>query len=247
MFNVITIIIFFVGLLLCCIKEKDFGNCKLTAIKKLLICLSNKRFNEYLVNTMIAFLGVTIAITFANINTKKQNEQQTIYFLEKILRLEIETKFRYIFESMGIMDINSIISIEDSNGNILELEVNEDEQKFKPEEAFRTMKIYSVYTPSIDILLNQSPYNDTISAYTYNALSNYRANLNAQKIRIDNSSTIDEMVKHLSLVEIDLQNALNIIDIELEYQKKKISEDQVYYKIDELYKKLSEHENSLVK
>ena len=85
MFLVITVIIFILGVLLCLIKGKEFDYCRPGIFKNILKILSNSDFNGYLVNTMVAFLGITTAITFTNFNTVKQEERWTVEFMEDIL------------------------------------------------------------------------------------------------------------------------------------------------------------------
>ena len=92
MFIAFTFFIFIIGILLCYIREKSFASCKITFLQKSLNFLSNKKYNEYFVNTMIAFLGVTVAIAFANLNTEQQEKAQTIEFLEDVLRTELGIK-----------------------------------------------------------------------------------------------------------------------------------------------------------
>lgn len=248
MFNVITVIIFIIGVLLCFIKGRKFNNCKSNTLKKILGCFSNDDFNGYLVNTMVAFLGVTVAIAFANFNTAQQEKKQTINFLNDVVLTELDTKAAFVTTAMIGMDVDSFIKAQIEAEGIPEDEISvEIEQPFDPEDIFETTKVYPLSPVlSLDIVLNDSPYKDTISRYSYSALIDCRMNFIAQKTRIDNSDSIEEMVKHLSKMSVDFNRAYEIIQIELKYQNNEISEDDVYKEIDKLYDKLREYEDSMV-
>lgn len=248
MYHVITIIVFFIGVLLCCVKAGKFNNCKLKIVKKIVEYLSDSELNGYLINTMVAFLGVTIAIIFANLNTAQQEKEQTIEFLEDVLCPELGIKATFVTTAMIGMDVDSFIKVEIGAEGIPNDEISvEIEQPFDPEKMFETMKIYPINpVVSLDIVLNDSPYKNTISRYSYSALIDCRMNFIAQKARIDSSDSIEEMVKILSKMSSDFDRAYKIVEIELEYQNKKISEDDVHDEIDKLYDELRENEDSFV-
>lgn len=248
MYIAITIIVFIAGILLCCVKAGKFDNCKLKIVKKIVQYLSDSDLNGYLINTMVAFLGVTIAIAFANLNTTQQEKRQTINFLNDVVAVELDTKAVFVTNAMIGMDVDSFIKVEIEAEGIPEDEISvEIEQPFDPQKMFRTLKVYPISSVlSLDILLTDSPYKYTISRYSYRALSNCRMNFISLKTRIDNSDSIEEMEKYLQAMSIEFYNACEIIKIELEYQNNEISEDEVRSKIDKLYDELEENENAFV-
>ncbi len=248
MLTVITIIIFILGTLLCFIKGKSFENCKTWILKKILAILSNRTFNDYLVNTMVAFLGITAAITFTNFNTVRQEERWTIEFLEDVLLTELDTKISLLNEAIAGMDrdfdIETDRKAEESDGGEISMDVGEPSD---PEKLFETMKVYPISpVSSLDMLLNDSPYQYTISRYSYSALIDCRMNFTMQKARIDDSDSIQEMVAYLSKMSYDFKRARRIIEIELDYLSNKISEKDVYEQIDKIYDELRKNENSIV-
>lgn len=248
MYNAITIFVFITGILLCGVKIGKFNNCKSKVVKKIVNGLSDSDLNGYLINTLVAFLGVTVAITFANINTTQQEKKQTIEFLEDVLRTELGIKATFVTTAMIGMDVDSFIKVEIEAEGIPDDEISvEIEQPFDPDDMFETIKIYPINpVVSLDIVLNDSPYKDTISRYSYSALIDCRMNFIAQKARIDNADSIEEMVKHLQKMSIDFDRAYKIIEIELDYQNKKISEDDVHDEIDILYKELEKSGDAFV-
>lgn len=248
MYIAITIIVFIVGILLCCVKVGKFNNCKSKIVKKIVQYLTNSDLNGYLINTMIAFLGVTVAIAFANLNTTQQEKRQTINFLNDVVLTELDTKATFITAAMIGMDVDSFIKAEIEAEGIPGDEISvEIEQMYDPEEIFETLKVYPISQVfSLDILLTDSPYKYTISRYSYSALIDCRMNFIAQKTRIDNSNSIEEMEKHLKAMSSDFYRACEIIEIELKYQNNVINEDEVYREIDKLYDELRENEDSMV-
>lgn len=248
MFNVITIIIFIIGVLLCIIKGRKFNNGKSNVLKKILGWFSNDNLNGYLVNTMVAFLGVTVAIAFANFNMAQQEKKQTTNFLKDVVLTELGTKSAFVTTAMVGMDVDSFLKVEIEAEGISEDEISvEIEQPFEPEEMFETLKVYPISPVlSLDILLTDSPYKYTISRYCYSALIDCRMNFINQQTRIVNSDSIEEMVEHLLNMSIDFERAYEIIQIELKYQNNEISEDDVYKEIDKLYDKLRENEDAIV-
>lgn len=248
MFVVFTIIILIIGVFLCFIRGKEFNSLKPLFIRKILEFFSKKDFNEYLVNIMVVFFGVTSAIVFANFNTEKQEEKQTIDFLEDVVLTELETKAAFVTEAMIGMDVDSYFKVEIEAEGVSEDEISvEIEQKFDSEAMFETLKIYPISPVlSLDILLTDSPYKYTISRYSYSALIDCRMNFIAQKTRIDNSNSIEEMEKYLNDMAIDFYRACEIIEIEKKYQNREISEDEVKSEINKLYDELRKNENSFV-
>lgn len=244
----ITVIIFILGAFLCFIRGKSFDNCRAASLKKTLEVLSNNNFNDYLVNTMVAFLGITTAITFTNFNTIRQEEKWTIEFLEDVLLTELDTKINLLNEAISGMDMDSgmkaEIGMEESDVGEISMDV---EEPSDPEKLFETMKVYPISpVSSLDMLLTDSPYQYTISRYSYSALIDCRMNFTMQKSGIDDSENIQEMVNHLSKMSFDFKRARRIIEIELEYLNNKISEDDVYKQIDQLYDELRKNEDSIV-
>lgn len=169
MFYVITIIVFFVGILLICIRGQMFDELKYQNIRILLAWFSEKDINEYLVNTMIAFLGVTSAIVFTNFNTVQEEKKQTIKYLEDVLVKELDTKGTFATEAMLVLNPRAYLQATIEGEGITEENTSvEIEQKFKPEDMFETMKIYPLSPVlSLDILLTNAPYMHTISKYSY--------------------------------------------------------------------------------
>lgn len=245
MYNTITIIIFIIGILLCCVKAGKFKNCKSKIIKKIVQYLSNGNFNDYLINTIVAFLGVTVSIAFANFNTIQQEKEQTIEFLEEVVLTELDTKATLVVNALFVMDVDNHLKVEIKvNGEDVPVEI---EQPCSPEEMFDTMKDFPLSPVlSLDILLNDSPYKNTISRYTYSALLDCRMSFIVQKNRIDSSTSIEEMIKYLSNMSDTFSRACKIIEIELEYQNNKITEEDVQKKINKLYDELREKEGSIV-
>lgn len=250
MIIVITIFVFIIGFWIHSIKGKKFNNCKFGFLNKLLNILSSEKHNEYIVNAMLALLSVTlsIAVTYTDYQTKKQEKEQTIEFLENVLCPELNTKATFVTTAMIGMDVDSFINVKIEAEGISDDEISvEIEQPFAPEDMFETMKVYPINPiMSLDIVLNESPYRDTISGFTYSALNDCRMNFSAQKARVDNSDSIEEMVKHLLKMSYDFERAYKIIEIELKYQNNKISKDDVYKEIDELYKELEKNGDSIV-
>lgn len=248
MFYVITIIVFFGGIFLTCIRGRVFGNCKTEIIKLLLERISGKNLNEYFVNTLIAFLGVTAAIAFTNCNTAMEEKKQTIKYLEEVLLTEFDTKGAFAAEAMLGLDPSAYLQVIIEGEGITEENTSvEIEQKFKPEDMFETMKIYPIEPVlSLDILLMNDPYMHTISRYTYSALISTRSSLALQKIRLENAENIEEMQKYLEHVVTEFHHACKIVEIELEYQKGNIKEEEVYNQIDRLFDELKKNEDVLV-
>jgi len=172
MYVAITIIVFIAGILLCCVKAGKFNNCKSKIVKKIVQYLSNNDLSGYLINTMVAFLGVTVAIAFANLNTTQQEKRQTINFLNDVVLAELDTKAAFVTNAMVGMDVDSFIKAEIEAEGIPEDEISiEIEQPFDPQKMFRTLKVYPISSVlSLDILLTDSPYKYTISRYSYSAL-----------------------------------------------------------------------------
>lgn len=248
MFLVITVIIFILGALLCFMKGKNFENCKAGILKRILVILSNRTFNDYLVNTMVAFLGITTAITFTNFNTVRQEGRWTVEFLEDVLLTELDTKISLLNEAISGMGrdfgMETGRRTEESEVGEISMDVGEASD---PEKLFETMKVYPISpVSSLDMLLNDSPYQYTISRYSYSALIDCRMNFMMQKARIDDSDSIQEMVEHLSKMSYDFKRARRIVEIELDYLNNKISEKDVYEQIDKLYDELRKNENSIV-
>lgn len=248
MFYVITIIVFLVGIFLTYIRGHKFDRWKSLNISKLLECITKKDFNEYLVNTMIAFLGVAAAIAFTNFNTTQEEKKQTIKYLEEVLLTEFDTKGTFAAEAMLELDPSAYLQVILEGEGITEENTSvEMEQKFKSEDLFETMKIYPLSPVlSLDILLTNAPYMHTISKYSYSALISTRSSLALQKIRLENTKSIEEMQKHLEHIVIDFQHACKIVEIELEYQKGNIKEEEVYNQIDKLFDELRENGDALV-
>ena len=67
-----------------------------------------------------------------------------------------------------------------------------------------------------------------------------------QKTRLENAESIEEMQKHLEHMIIDFQNAFKIVEIELDYQKGNIREEEVYNQIDKLFEELRKNGDALV-
>lgn len=88
MINVIMVIIFCLGILLCFIRINKFDNLRSRFLIKIINIFSKEEYNTYLVNIIVAILGVTISIIFANYNTEKQEEKQTIEFLNEVVLKE---------------------------------------------------------------------------------------------------------------------------------------------------------------
>ncbi len=248
MYIAITIIVFIAGILLCCVKAGKFNNCKSKIVKKIVQYLSNSDLNGYLINTMVAFLGVTIAIAFANLNTAQQEKRQTIDFLNDVVLAELDTKATFVTTAMVGMDVDSFIKAEIEVEGIPEDEISvEIEPPFDPQKMFEALKVYPLSSVlSLEILLTDSPYKYTISRYCYSALISCRMNFIALKTRIDSADSIEEMEKYLQAMSIEFYHACEIIKIELEYQNNEISEDEVKSKIDKLYEELEKNENVFV-
>lgn len=238
----------FFGILLCCIKEGKFNNCKSRVIRKIVKCFSEHELNRYLIDTVVAFAGVTIAIAFANFNTIQQEKEQTIEFLEEVVLTELGTKATFITVAKVGMDVDSFIEVEIEAKGIPDDEISvEIEQPFDPEDMFETMKIYPINpVVSLDIVLNDSPYKNTISRYTYSALIDCRMNFITQKAKIDSSDDIEEMEKHLKYMETDFYFACEVVKIELKYQRKEIKESDVEDEIGRLYNEFKKSENAVV-
>lgn len=248
MLIVITIIIFVLGVILCLIKGKKFEQCRPGILKKILEILSNGDFNGYLVNTMVAFLGITTAIAFTNYNTEKQEEKWTIEFLEDVLLIELDTKITLMNEAISGMSTDSGIELGIKTGELDGGEISIDvEEVSNPEKLFETMKVYPISSvTSLDMLLSDSPYKYTISRYSYSALIDCRMNFITQKVRIDSADSLEEMIKHISKMSVDFERAYKIVEIELRYLNKEICEDEVYNEIDQLYDELRENEDSII-
>ena len=248
MFLVITVIIFILGVLLCLIKGKEFDYCRPGIFKNILKILSNSDFNGYLVNTMIAFLGITTAITFTNFNTVKQEERWTVEFMEDVLLTELDTKITLMNEAVSGMHMDSGADDAEETEKLEDGEISIDVgEPSNPEKIFETMKVYPISpVSSLDMLLMDSPYKYTISRHSYSALIDCRMNFIAQKAAIDNSRSIREMAEHLSKMSYHFERAYKIIEIELRYQNHEISEDDVYEEIDRLYDELRKSEDSIV-
>jgi len=248
MYIAITIIVFITGILLCCVKAGKFNNCKSKIVKKIVQYLSESDLNGYLINTMVAFLGVTVAIAFANLNTIQQEKRQTINFLNDVVLTELDTKAAFVTNAMIGMDVDSFIKAEIEAEGIPDDEISvEVKQPFDPQKMFNTLKVYPISPVlSLDILLTDSPYKYTISRYSYSALIDCRMNFIAQKNRIDNADNIGEMIDHLSKMSVDFYRACEIIEIELKYQNNEIDEDEVHREIDKLYDELRENEDAMV-
>lgn len=248
MFYIITIIIVIAGGILHFNRKGKFDNCKPKILKKFLEWIFETELNEYLVNIMIAFLGVTAAIAFTNFNTAREEKIQTIDYLETVLLTELSTKGAFVTEAMIEMNPSSYFQVIIEGEGITEDNTSvEIEQKFKPEDMFETMKIYPISPVlSLDILLTNSPYMHTISRYSYSALISCRSNFNLQKTRIENATSIEEMEKYLKYMADDFYFARKIVEIELEYQNGKISEEDVYNQIDKLFDELRGNEDAIV-
>ena len=190
MYHAITIVIFFIGILLCRIKAGKFNNCKSKVIKKIIRYFSDNELNGYLINTVVAFMGVTIAIVFANLNTAQHERKQTIGFLEDVLLTELDTKATFLTTAIIGMDVDSFINVIIEAEGIPDDEISvEVEKPFEPEKIFNTMKIYPISPVlSLEILLTDSPYKYTISRYTYSALIDCRMSFALQKARIEKKS-----------------------------------------------------------
>ena len=247
-FYKITIMIFFLGIFLVCIRGREYSNCKSKIVKTILEWISRENLNEYLVNTMIAFLGVTAAILFTNFNTTQVEKKQTIKYLDDVLVNGVEIEGAFVTRAMFGLDPSAYIQVIIEGEGITEENTSvEIEQEFKPEDLFETMKVYPLSSAlSLDILLNDAPYRHTISKYSYSALNSIRKSLALQKTRLENAESIEEMQKHLEHMIIDFQNTFMIVEIELDYQKGNISEEEVYNQIDKLFDELIENEDVLV-
>lgn len=222
-----TVLMFFVGIILCYIERIKICNCKNERIKKVVNLVSNEKLYDYLVNIMVTFLGVTIAIIFTDYNTEQQEREQTIEFLNDVLLTELGTKSQFILTAIIEMDKEPV----------------EEKRSFEPEKVFETMKIYPLSPVlSLEILLEDSPYKYTISRYTYSALIDCRMNFAVQKNRMENTTNIEEMKKHLDVMLITFNQACKVVEIELKYQNRKIKENDVYIMIDKLYDELNENE-----
>lgn len=245
MIIIIAFTIFCVGFLLCYLRIHTFSNLKSRFVIKILGFFSEKEYNTYLVNIIVAILGVTVSIFLVNYNTEKQEEKQTIEFLNEVVLTELDTKAALVVNALFVMDIDNHLKVEiEVNGENSQVEI---EQPCSPEEMFDTMKDFPLSPVlSLDLLLNDSPYKYTISRYTYSALLDCRMSFILQESRIDSSTNIEEMIKYLSNMSDTFNRACKIIEIELEYQKNKISEDDVYNEIDKLYDELKEKGNSIV-
>lgn len=248
MFYFITIVVFLFGILLTCIRGRKFEKMESKNIRKLLGWISKNDINEYFVNTMIAFLGVTSAIAFTNFNTLKEEKNQTINYLEEVLLAELDTKGILATEAMLELNPNAYLHVTIGGEGITEENTSvENEQKFESEDIFQTVKRYPISPVlSLDMLLTNAPYMHTISEYTYSALISSRSSLALQKIRLEDAETIEEMQKHLEYMIIDFNHTRKVVEIELEYQKGNIKKDDVYNQIDKLFEELKENEDVLV-
>ena len=248
MLYVITIIVFLVGAFLTYIRGREFGKWKPRNMKELLEWVWGKDLNEYFVNTTIAFLGVTLAVAFTNFNTTQKEKKQTIKYLDEVLFTEFDTKGDFVTEAMLGLDPSAYIQVIIEGEGITEENTSvEIEQKYEQEDLFETMKIYPLSPVlSLDILLTEGPYMHTISRYSYSALISIRSSLALQKTRLENAESIEEMQKHLEYMIIDFQNACKIVEIELDYQKGNIREEEVYNQIDKLFEELRKNGDALV-
>ena len=245
---IITIVIFSVGILLCQIREREFDDCKWTIVKRFLGFISKERINEYFVNIVVAFLGVTIAILITDIHTVNENKKETIDYIETVLLEELYLKEAFLTEVMIGLNpsdyIQAIIETENVDGNDKSIEI---ESKYDVEKLFETIKIYPIVPiMSLDTFLTDSPYEQTISRGSLSALKSCRDSLTLQKIRMENADNIENMQRHLEYLVNDFYHIQKIVQIELEYQKGKISEEDVYNQIDKLYDELRENKDAIV-
>ena len=244
----ITIIIFFVGVLLCQIRGMKFQNCKWTIVRKVLEFISQEKMNEYFVNIMVAFLGVTIAILITDIHTVGENKKETIDYIESVLLADLYLKEAFLTEVMIGLNpssyIQSTIETENTVGNDISVEI---ESKYDVEKLFETIKIYPIVPiVSLDTFLSDSPYEQTISSECLRALYDCRDSLTMQKEKIENTDNIEEMQRYLKQMADDFYRAQKIVIIELNYQKGLINEENVYNQIDEIYNELGENEDAIV-
>ena len=248
MFLVITIITFLIGAVLCLVKGKTFDHCRPEILRKLLRVLSNSELNGYLVKRVVAFLGITLAITFTNFNTVRQEQRWTVEFMEDVLLTEIDTKITLLNEAAAGMDTDSDseirIETEALDGGEISIDVKEPSD---PQRLFETMKVYPISpVSSLDDILEDAPYKYTISRYSYSALIDCRMNFMAQKTRIDHAGSIEEMTEHLRKMLSDFERAHKIIEIELRYQNGRIGESEVKTEIKKLYDELRKNEEAIV-
>lgn len=248
MFLVITIITFLIGAALCLVKGKTFDHCRPEIFRKLLRLFSNSELNGYLVNTMVAFLGITLAITFTNFNTVRQEQRWTVEFMEDVLLTEIDTKITLLEEAIAGMDTDPDSEVQTEtealDGGEISIDVREPSD---PQRLFETMKVYPISpVSSLDDILEDAPYKYTISRYSYSALIDCRMNFAAQKTRIDHAGSIGEMTEHLRKMLSDFERAHKIIEIELQYQNRRIRENEVKTGIKKLYDELRKDEEAIV-
>lgn len=244
----ITIIIFFIGAMLCVIKKEQFDKIQFTILKKLFKNFWKDEFKAYLVNCIITFLGVMLAIVFTDINTIREEKEKTVNFLDKVLLRELSTKGAFVTETMIDMNPEAYLQVTiEGEGLSEENTTTVYDTKFTPDELFEMMKVFPVVpVTSLDLLLTDSPYKYTISEYAYNALISCKINFSTQISRIQNETEIAKMEQHLKILSYEFSIAQNIVELELAYQNNKISENELQYKIDQIFEELSTNENAMV-
>ena len=219
MMKLITILLFIIGIIMCIITEykmivsqsdKKEKFIKVNLIETLKNFFLSKSFNEYIITIIATVLGVTLAIVCTNYDTNENNRKKTIEFLN-VLDTELLAKENLIDELiLQFIDISS-------------------------EQSMLLNDISISPILPLEVILTNDPYSSTISSYTYGALLDNRTAIDMCQNSIRRDSSSDEMKIHLSMISDDIKITRQIIKLELGYQNKEITEEELIVMANELY------------
>ncbi len=206
---IITMLLFVIGILLCLDVTQLYKKSSFRLRERILKSISKEKIIEFFCGIIVTILGVTISILLTNSDVKGQNKSQTIEFLNTV-QTELSTKALFMEDMLHNLQNNN-----------------------NSEAVLNTIKIVPI-SPilSMEVLLSDSPYNSTISSYCYSALLSGRFNFSIQQTRIQNSTDNEKIKIDLLFMINELERSCKIIDIELEYQKGQIDENEIYDKMD---------------
>lgn len=222
MMEFITIGLFVFGIIVCLIKEHsnnsehDRGRSRnkdliMKLIKKMKIFLSQS-FYDYITTIIATILGVTLAIVCSNYDTNSKNCNNTIEFL-KILDEELSSN------ELRIDALIKLNEMQDSNGDINDL----------------TELTFSLL--SLEVILTNEPYISTLSHSTYSVLLKEKVYLDRkQALLLNVSNNYNEKLFMLEIIE-DIEFIRSIIKLELLYQNKNISKQELEDKMNMIYHK----------